>query len=108
MSDGIDKRILVGKWLHSHEEDTPDETVFRPATYRLPPSRGRKAFELRADGTMVDLGIGPDDRPSARTGSWNLNESNDLVLRPHDSTARPTVLRIAQAGSDKLVIKRST
>src|SRR5712692_10578064 len=91
MVDQVDRRALARKWVHSHEEDTPDKTVFRPETYKFPPSRGRKSFELRPDGTMVHSGIGPDDRPSSRTGLWQLKDANTLVLQPGDSNTQSTI-----------------
>jgi hypothetical protein len=70
---------LHGSWVHSHEEDTADEMVFRPATRPLPPSRGRMAFDLRADGTYVERSPGPTDVPEESSGSWSL-EDDRLIL----------------------------
>ena len=36
------------------EEDTNTEMVFRPATYNFPRSRGRRSFELKTDGILVE------------------------------------------------------
>ena len=38
--------VLQQEWVHSREEDTPTEMVFRPASYDFPPARGRKSFAL--------------------------------------------------------------
>ena len=46
--------ILCQHWVHSHEEDTETEMVFRPASHPFPRSRGRRSFELRPDGTFVE------------------------------------------------------
>ena len=54
---------LLQHWIHSHEEDTDTEMVFRPASFNFPPARGRKGFELSPDGTLIDYRIGPTDRP---------------------------------------------
>ena len=107
MADQVDRGALARKWVHSHEEDTSDQTVFRPETFKFPPSRGRKSFELRPDGTMVHSGIGPDDRPNLRTGSWQLKETDTLVLQPSDSNTQSTVMRVIQVGPDGLIIKKS-
>ncbi len=48
------QQILTRHWVHSHEEDTATQTVFRPATYDFPLSRGRRSFELRPDGTVLE------------------------------------------------------
>jgi hypothetical protein len=76
MSNEIDRGALAQKWVHSHEEDTHDEIVFRPSSYRLPPSRGRRSFQLSADGSLVEQGISLDDRPTHISGSWSLNDAN--------------------------------
>jgi hypothetical protein len=49
--------------MHAHEEDKESELVYRPASYSLPPSRGRSALDLLADGTYVESSPGPTDRP---------------------------------------------
>jgi hypothetical protein len=102
----IDRHVLPKKWVHSHEEDTDDTMVFRPDSHVFPPSRGRRSFELRPDGTMTNYSIGPDDRPGSRSGSWDLAESNQLELRPDDPKAGATVMRMLQAAPDKLVIEK--
>jgi hypothetical protein len=95
-------KILLGRWLHSHEEDTDAELVYRPATYRFPPSRGRTGFELRPDGTMVESGIGPTDRRAESPGTWRLS-GNTLVL---DRAAGSRVLAIVDAAPDRLKVSR--
>ena len=70
---------MSGRWVHAHEEDTEDEMVFRPAGTDLPPSRGRMAFELRADGTFAETGLGATDVPEEATGSWAL-EGDTITL----------------------------
>ncbi|MFM9883025.1 MAG: hypothetical protein ACKVQT_08360 [Burkholderiales bacterium] len=68
----LDKRDLLGDWMHSHEEDTNGMTVFRPSTFAFPLSRGRKSFSLRADGTYKGTMPGPTDRPAPTSGRWAL------------------------------------
>ena len=70
--------LLCRRWIHSHEEDTETEMVFRPATYPFPRSRGRISFELRPDGTLVEQGIGPTDRRTEATGRWALAADGTL------------------------------
>ena len=66
---------LAGRWVHSHEEDTADETVFRSADYAFPPSRGREAIELRPDGSYAGTVPGPVDKPVAGDeGQWTLED----------------------------------
>jgi hypothetical protein len=96
---------VAGRWVHAHEEDTETEMVFRPADRPLPPSRGRAALEFRPDGTYVEEGPGPTDRPEEKaSGTWSLEEG-DLVLAAPESGER-RVLRIASAEPDRLVVKK--
>jgi len=60
------ERIVRRCWVHSHEEDSDEEMVFRPAAYEFPPSRGRRSFELKPDGIPPygDAGyVGAQGRP---------------------------------------------
>ena len=104
----IDRKILEQVWVHSHEEDTPAEMVFRPAQYRFPPSRGRQSFELRADGTMVQGRPGPSDRRAKGQGTWTVEAAGDqeeLTLRgPAQQAARK--LQIKSVEPDRLVVRK--
>ena len=78
----IDPETLQGRWVHSHEEDTADELVFRAADsgYAFPRSRGREALELRPDGSYLGVVPGPADKPEpAEEGPWAV-EGDTLVL----------------------------
>ena len=97
---------LHQEWVHSHEEDRGGEMVFRPASFKFPPSRGRRAIDLRRDGTVGHTRPGPTDRRQASEGRWEI-EGHALKLFPA-SGARPTeVLRIASAAPDRLVLRRA-
>lgn len=98
----IDPAALVGSWLHSHEEDSGDERVYRPSDFAFPPSRGRAGFELCADGTLRERRLGVTDVPSQATGSWTLRDSS-LVM---DTPDGERTLDIVRALPDKLVVKR--
>jgi hypothetical protein len=98
------ERILRRRWVHSHEEDTDREMVFRPAAFKFPPSRGRRSFELKPDGTLVEGGIGPTDRPVETQGTWELQDDR-LLLRRGPSEA-PRVMRIASVEDDRLVVEK--
>ena len=97
--------ILRRYWVYSHEEDSDEEMVFRPAAYEFPPSRGRRSFELKPDGILAEGGIGPTDRPVETQGSWELEDDDRLVLRPGPSRA-PRVMRIASVDDDRLVVEK--
>ena len=89
----IDPAALRRRWVHSHEEDTEGERVFRPASYAFPPSRGRSAFELRADGSFGESAPGPTDRPEKTEGGrWKL-EGNSLAMRKRTASGIALPLR---------------
>jgi hypothetical protein len=99
----VDRSTLQRRWVHAHEEDSGDSMVFRPADHPLPPSRGRTALDLRADGTYTETGIGPTDRPEDADGTWQL-EGNRLELTRHGGGGR--VVHIVSADDDRLVVRR--
>ena len=101
----VSRDTLFGRWTHSHEEDTSDSRVYRRPQYPFPPSRGRVSFELKPDGTMVEQGIGPTDRPVRREGTWELRPDGGLVLRPGDGAAE-RVLEVVSVTADRLVVRR--
>jgi hypothetical protein len=100
----LDASSLERRWVHSHEEDTQRELVFRPASYSFPPSRGRSAFELRADGSYAESAPGPTDRPEeSEGGTWSL-EGDVLELRAPDGSLR--TLKVETAEPDRLVVRK--
>ena len=93
---------LARRWVHSHEEDTADEMVFRAADsgYAFPPSRGREALELHPDGSYGGTVPGPTDKPTPVEGEWTLEEDGSQ-LRLGDR-----VLEIAGVEGDVLRVRR--
>ncbi len=106
MIDKIDPKVIAQRWVHSYEEDTDQTMVFRPVSFPLPPARGRKSFELSADGNALLSPIGPDDRPGQGTGHWRLDEANRLTLRPAGASVPNSVLEVLSVEPDKLVVKK--
>lgn len=91
---------LLGHWVHSHEEDSGGERVYRPADYDFPPARGRRGFELRPGGELVLYGPGATDRPEAATGRWSVSGSGRVKLGGEE-------VAIVSASSDRLVLRPS-
>ena len=98
--------VLFQHWVHSHEEDTDTEMVFRPASFKFPRSRGRKSFELKPDGSLVETGIGPSDRPLKIQGTWELEDGDMLTFYEISRSEPRRVMQIASVDKDRLVIKR--
>jgi hypothetical protein len=94
----MDVKVLRQHWVHSHEEDTDTEMVFRPASYKFPPARGRKGFELKPDGTVIDYGIGPADRRTRSKGKWKL-EGEELRFGER-------MMKIVSLDRERLVVRK--
>jgi len=105
MKEQDTEKVLQRRWVHSHEEDTDKEMVFRPAAFEFPRSRGRRSLELKPDGSLVEGGIGPTDRPVETQGTWELENDTRLVLRP-DPSETPRLMQIASVDEDRLVIEK--
>jgi hypothetical protein len=97
--------LLNKSWIHSHEEDTPTEMVFRPESYPLPPSRGRTSFQLFPDGIAKTEGPGPTDAPESGNASWSLSGDNVLQLQLANSDEVRNY-PIASVDPTKLVIQK--
>jgi hypothetical protein len=91
---------LFRHWVHSHEEDSGDLRVYRPAGHRFPPARGRRGFELQPDGSYVAHGPGPADKPTAVPGRWE--PAGDGRVRIGDEE-----LVIVALEPDRLVVTRA-
>jgi hypothetical protein len=103
MTDKIDPHALDQTWVHSHEEDRPGEMVFRPESYPLPPSRGRKSFQLAPGGLLRGTGPGPDDRTVASEGTWSMSGPDVLTMK---SAGVTTEMKLLSVDKEKLVVKR--
>ncbi len=106
MAGKVTREILHQRWVHSHEEDTDTEMVFRPATFDFPPSRGRKGFELKTDGGLVEIGIAPADGPQETQGTWKLEDDDKLIFYRGSPPEPKRVMRIAFADKNRLTIKK--
>ena len=106
MNHQVNWDALPQHWVHSHEEDTDTQMVFRPATYNFPRSRGRRSFELKPDGSLVEGGMAADDRRQATPGTWKLQDGGTLALYTTSAAEPSRVMRIAAVDKDRLVIKK--
>lgn len=106
MGETLDPKSLHGLWVHSHEEDTDTEMVFRPPTFHFPPSRGRTSFELKPDGGLAASGIAPDDRRSKTEGIWKLEDDDLLAFYEGSQSAPNRVMKIVSVDPQRLVIKK--
>jgi hypothetical protein len=104
MTDKIDLHSLTQTWVHSHEEDSPGEMIFRPGSYPMPPSRGRRSFQLLQDGQLRSAGPGPDDRIVPSQGTWSMSQPDVLTMK--SAGGATSTMKILSVENDKLVVKK--
>ena len=95
---------LIGHWVHSHEEDTASEMIFRPASFSFPRSRGRDSFELTPD-VLIEHGPGPGDAATAMRGKWSVSEKGELSFFREGGKKAARVLQILSVQPDRLAIR---
>ena len=106
MSSQINRELLHQRWVHAPEEDTPTEAVYRPASHNLPRSRGRTGFELRPDGAVTIVGIGPTDIPEKMAGTWELEEGDVPTVRIRLNIGETQQLPVLLLDSGRLVVRK--
>jgi len=106
MAEPIDKKLLLRHWVHSREEDTATETVYRPSGFPLPPSRGRTGFEFNGDGTFKRIGIGATDISSVTQGAWKI-EAADAKEVAVKVDGESQLMEIQDLRPDRLAIKKT-
>jgi hypothetical protein len=110
-AQGVNKAVnedlnskLLGHWVHSHEEDSGNQMVFRPSTYAFPRSRGRQAFKLEPGGSLQTVRPGPTDKRVSGSGTWSVDPDGTLVLQP--TGEGELRFSIVSVDSEKLVVRR--
>ena len=102
---GLDA-CLVRRWLHSHEEDTPDVRVYRPADYPFPPARGRDGFEFRPGREFIYLGIAPADGTEESNGRWMIEAPDRVGIEVDNARIEPFSLEVVSCDGETLKVKR--
>jgi hypothetical protein len=99
-----ERALLHRHWVHSHEEDTATETVYRPAEFPFPPSRGRTGFDLKPDQRCAEFGIAPADGSEEYAATWELDDDR---LTIYDERRRPVqVLQVVALDAERLVVRK--
>jgi hypothetical protein len=106
MKKNIDKNALPQHWVHSHEEDTGTEMVFRPASFAFPRSRGRSAMALNPGGELVETGPGPTDRPQESQGAWKLEGDDTLSIYEKRKQKPKRTMKIVSLDRNRLVLQK--
>ena len=106
MKKNIDRNALHQHWVHSHEEDTATETVYRPASFAFPRSRGRSAMSLKPDGGIVETGPGPTDRPQESRETWKLEGDDTISIYEKGKKKPKRTIKIVSLDQDRLVVRK--
>ena len=101
----LDRDLLCRRWVHAYEEDSATETVYRPADYALPRSRGRTGFEFNADGTFKRVGIGPTDVAAVKEGTWEIDGAQPDQIKVA-AGGKEQRLKIQDLGPDRLALAK--
>lgn len=83
--------IQLGKWTHSCEEDSDGVKIFRPSSYKFPPSRGRVTFVLKEHGELEYMPLAANDLHQFYPGTWKL-EQQQLTLQYNDRTLTYSII----------------
>ena len=105
MKADIDPGAVPGDWVRSSEEDTATEVVYRRSSYPFPPSRGREALRLSADGTMIRAAVGATDLHRHGQGRWRLQDGI-LHLEFDGNEDASRALDLVEASPERLAVKR--
>lgn len=92
-----------GHWIHSVEEDTAGEEVYRRNGYAFPDGPPRRGFQIGADGEFVEHPTAPPGNPVR--GRWTAQEGAIRVEFP-GTAQQPYTFRILSADGDVLKIRR--
>jgi hypothetical protein len=103
MPEPIDKSLIQGEWLHSHDEN--EKSIFRPATAKLAPSRGgRSGLTFEPGGRVVRRKPGPADRGVLDEGTWSVDPEGALTMHFSDGPAE--TMTIDSVSPDVLILKK--
>ena len=94
---------MEGIWLAAHEENQGDTLVYRPNTYRFPPTRGRTGFAIRSYGRFEEFDIAPTDGLAGHPGTWTAKGNTRLRIHLTDGQVPDYTLEILSL--DKKVLK---
>jgi len=104
MAEKINKDLLSGEWIHSSEEDTENETVYRPASYDFPLKRSpRETFQLDEDGTLKKGLPTASDSLDESGGSWELENEKIAFYSNSRLVQKQSIVSLEK---DKLVLKK--
>ena len=96
---------LEGTWLISREENRGDTLVYRPNSYKFPPSRGRTGFAIKPYGRFEQVEIAPTDGLAGRPGTWAADGPTRLHVHLTDGQEPDYNLEIIALDKKQMVLR---
>jgi hypothetical protein len=98
---------LLGRWVHSWEEDTERTRTYRPSGWPLSRSRApRHVLEFEPNRRVVSRVGGPADSRIAREGRWDVEPGEPILLRlDWRDTPHPALIEVITCSKELLQIR---
>jgi hypothetical protein len=77
-------RALCRKWIHSNEEDTEEESVYRPENFNFPPSRYRNQFEICDNGEIIQYVVAQGAMTTKTSSKFKIVEDGIIKIIAED------------------------
>ncbi len=100
----FNRDAIVGAWVHSFEEDTSEESVYRPKGFSFSRARGRREFHLQSNGKVFDNSTGKGDLPEPVSGDWDVENAQVSI---HYLDGSEEQFSIKDVSPEKLVIMKT-
>jgi hypothetical protein len=100
------KEHLCKNWIHSFEEDTETEKVYRTEDYDFPMSRQpREHILITSDGKITLADTFESDKPEGKSNRWDSED--ERILKIYDEKNEPVnQLEILALGKGLLKLKK--
>jgi hypothetical protein len=100
------KENLCKNWIHSFEEDTETEKVYRTEDFDFPLSRQpREQITIKGNGKITLADSFESDKPEGKTSRWEAKDEDKLELFDNKNN-QIKELKISDLGKDVLKLEK--
>lgn len=97
---------LLGRWVHSREEDSEHTRTYRQSGWPLPLSRlPRHVLEFEPERRVVSRVGGPADSRIAREGRWDVEPGEPIRLRFDWRDTPPALIEVIICSKELLQVR---